>query len=164
MYSHIYNTYMRSDIFDACVTAIGAINGGVSTYDTSYTYQTTVAQTSRGAKFFGEVNDFPYACIWVDSESRFHTGADQRYPIMYFTVRALFEQENAVDQAENFLEDLDHVCKNFRKWLGVNANGVDTSGTEILEVRILNIATDSGVLEPRSVAECVFEVIYLNSP
>lgn len=160
---------MRSDIFDACVTAIGAINGGVSTYDTSYTYQTTIAQTSRGAKFFGEVNDFPYACIWVDSESRFHTGADQRYLIMYFTVRAMFEgivDSNipAVDQAENFLEDLDHVCKHFRRWLGVNANGVDTSGTEILEVRILNIATDSGVLEPRSVAECVFEVIYLNSP
>ena len=159
---------MRSDIFDACVAAIGSINGGVSSWPngdgSTYTYQTTVAQTSRGAKFFGEVNDFPYACIWVDSESRFHTGADQRYPIMYFTVRALFEQENAVDQAENFLEDLDHVCKHFRRWLGVNANGVDTSGTEILEVRILNIATDSGVLEPRSVAECVFEVIYLNTP
>ena len=171
MYIHIYNTYMRSDIFDACVAAIGSINGGVSTYEgigSPYTYQTTIAQTSRGAKFFGEINDFPYACIWVDSESRFHTGADQRYLIMYFTVRALFEGSPtglpAVDEAENFLEDLDHVCKNFRKWLGVNANGVDTSGTEILEVRILNIATDSGVLEPRSVAECVFEVIYLNTP
>ena len=151
---------MRSDIFDACITALQNINGSTSSYDSTYTYQTSLAQVSRGAKFFGEINDFPFACLWVDSESRFHIGADERYPIMYFTVRALFDGDPsnagipAVDIAENFLEDLDHVLKNYKRWCPA----------EVIEVRALNLATDSGMLEPRSVAECVFEVVYLNTP
>ncbi len=157
---------MRSDIFDACITALQNINGSTSSYDSTYTYQTSLAQVSRGAKFFGEINDFPFACLCVDSESSFHIGADERYPIMYFTVRALFDGDPsnagipAVDIAENFLEDLDHVLKNYRKW-ALSSNGVDTG---VIEVRALNLATDSGMLEPRSVAECVFEVVYLNTP
>jgi hypothetical protein len=108
-------------------------------------------------KFWDEVDTFPAIHINAGSESREYQGGGYKDRFLSITVRCYVKETEAQEALDKLLEDVETV---------IESNGrlayTDRQGNQqfTLDIIVLSIDTDEGVLEPFGVAEMQLSVHY----
>ena len=108
-------------------------------------------------KFWDEVDQFPAIHLNAGSETREYLGAGQRHRFLSVTVRCYVRSEDAVDDLDRLLEDVETVIETNSSLAYKDRRGVEHKTHQIT---IVSIDTDEGVLEPLGVGEILIEVRY----
>jgi len=139
----------RTSIVKALVTKLKLING-------TGTYKTNLFNNAYPyLKFWDEVNDFPAVYITPGSEMREYLPGDFTWAYLNLTLKVYCKTEDAQQQLENLLEDIENVVDKNRVLIYDVANNYET--TEIL---INSIVTDEGLLAPYAIGEITLQVRY----
>lgn len=141
----------RRDIGNLIVTNLKKINGQISTFDPTYTYNKNFFNNVfRGLKFFNEINDFPSMFIQLGEESRIYHTAGLTIADLEIAIRIWEQEDNASESLENIIQDVEHVIYSMP----------NDPNLEILDIIIDNITTDQGLLDPYGFAEIFLNVTY----
>lgn len=139
----------RTSIIKALVDKFNLING-----ETPYTSNLSNNAYAK-LKFWDEVEDFPAVYCTPGSEQREYLPGDFTWGYLGVSVKVYCRGEDAQDQLEVLLEDLERV---------VDSNRVivyDTSKSyETTEIIVQSITTDEGLLAPYAVGEINLQVRY----
>lgn len=139
----------RTSIVKALVTKLKLING-------SGTYKTNLFNNAYPyLKFWDEVNDFPAVYITAGSEMREYLPGDFTWAYLNLTLKIYCKTEDAQQQLENLLEDIENVIDKNRVLIYDTA--LNYSTTEIL---VNSIVTDEGLLAPYAIGEMTLQVRY----
>lgn len=106
-------------------------------------------------KFWDEINSFPSVYMSPGSETREYHPADFAWGFLGISVKAYVKGEDAQEQLEYLLADLERCIDQNRTLIYDSETGYET--TEIL---IQSITTDEGLLAPYGVGEINLEVRY----
>lgn len=106
-------------------------------------------------KFWDEVNDFPAVYGTPGSESREYHPGGFTWAYLGISLKVYCKGEDAQQQLEYLLEDIEHVVNNNRVLVYDAENNYET--TEIL---VASITTDEGLLAPYAVGEINLQVRY----
>jgi hypothetical protein len=139
----------RTSIVKALTEKLKGING-------SAPYKSNLFDNAYAKlKFWDECVDFPTLFITPGSETREYLPGDFRWGFLGVCIKVYVKGEDAQEQLENLLEDIE-VC--------VDANRVlvyDTDNNyETTEILITSITTDEGLLAPYGVGEINLHVRY----
>jgi hypothetical protein len=139
----------RTSIVKALATKLQEINGeqpyNSNIYNNAFPY----------LKFWDEVQDFPSIYLTPGTEMRDYLPSDFTWGFLGVCVKLYCKGENATQDLENLLEDVERVIDNNRVLVYDQDNGYET--TEIL---ITSITTDEGLLAPYAVGEINLQVRY----
>lgn len=119
-------------------------------------YKTNLYENSfPKLKFWDEVNDFPSVYMSTGRETREYHPSDFAWGFLGISVRVYVRGEDAQEQLEQVLEDVERC---------IDANRVlvydITNNYETTEILIQSITTDEGLLAPYGVGEINLEVRY----
>lgn len=106
-------------------------------------------------KFWDETNDFPSIYTVAGSELREYLPGDFTWAYLNITLKIYCKSEDAQQQLENLLEDVEKVIHDNRVLKYDIVNNYET--TEIL---VNSIITDEGLLIPYAVGEMTIQVRY----
>lgn len=139
----------RTSIVKALATKLQEINGeqpyNSNIYNNAFSY----------LKFWDEVQDFPSIYLTPGTEMRDYLPSDFTWGFLGVCVKLYCKGENATQDLENLLEDVERVIDNNRVLVYDQESGYET--TEIL---ITSITTDEGLLAPYAVGEINLQVRY----
>lgn len=108
-------------------------------------------------KFWDEIEEFPAVHLNAGSESREYQGGGYKDRFMSITLRCYVNSEDAVEDLDKLLEDVEVVLEDNSRLQYIDRKGV-TQYTH--QITIISIDTDEGVLEPYGVGEMTIEVRY----
>jgi hypothetical protein len=139
----------RTSIIKALTEKFKTINGQAP-------YKTNLFQNAYAKlKFWDEVEDFPAVYLTPGSEQREYLPGDFAWGHLGVSVKVYCRGEDAQEQLEALLEDLERC---------VDANRVLVydvpKGYETTEILIQSITTDEGLLTPYAVGEINLQVRY----
>lgn len=137
----------RSKITDALVTKLKLING-----KTPYTTN-IFGNVYKGIAFWDSINDYPSIYLSIGMETREYHPGDFKWGFLNITARVFVKETDPQARLEKVLEDIETV-------LDANNNVEYDTGKEIVEIRILSIQTDEGILSPYGAGEILFQVRY----
>ena len=110
---------------------------------------------TRQMVFLNEVNDFPFVCMLVEPETRFHYGAGRKLATLALSLRGyVFDGDSGenIDLAEDLGMDIDSlVIDTFaeaHRDLGVEFAGVES------------FRTDEGLMSPYGIADLTITITY----
>lgn len=106
-------------------------------------------------KFWDEVNDFPSVYMSPGSEQREYLPGDFTWAYLGVSLKVYCKGEDAQEQLELLLEDIETVVHNNRVLTYDTTNNYET--TEIL---VVSITTDEGLLAPYAIGEINLQVRY----
>lgn len=106
-------------------------------------------------KFWDEVQDFPSVYATPGGEQREYLPAQFTWGFLGIAIKVYCKGEEAQEQLETLLEDLEHCIDSNRVLVYDAVNNYET--TEIL---IQSITTDEGLLAPYAVGEINLQVRY----
>lgn len=106
-------------------------------------------------KFWDECNDFPAVYMSPGSEQREYLPGGFTWAYLGISVKLYCKGENATEQLEQLLEDVESVVDANRVLVYDTVNNYET--TEIL---VSSITTDEGLLAPYAVGEINLQVRY----
>ena len=146
-------TSRRTEIIDFLVTELKKIDGGTSTFNSNYTYNTNLFNNvKRKLKFLDEVNDFPSLYIAAGTEIRDFKSENLTTATLDATIRAyVFSEDNSQSDIDNLVQDIEHVIYNIG----------DNSDKGIQEFNIANISADEGLLAPYGLGEVEITIQYI---
>ena len=145
------HTTRRRAIVEALSGALEQING-------SAPFRTSVAKVERRLKFWDEVDEFPCIHIGAGGETREYDGGGFRFRFLTVTVRCYVSDDDDVILAlEELLEDVETVLEDNDPLQYTESTGASQS---TVQMNILTVDTDEGVLEPLGVGEIVCEIRY----
>ena len=145
------HTTRRRAIVEALSGALEQING-------SAPFRTSVAKVERRLKFWDEVDEFPCIHIGAWGETREYDGGGFRFRFLTVTVRCYVSDDDDVILAlEELLEDVETVLEDNDPLQYTDSTGASQS---TVQMNILTVDTDEGVLEPLGVGEIVCEIRY----
>ena len=145
------HTTRRRAIVEALAQAMEGING-------SPPFRTSVAKVERRLKFWDEVDEFPCIHIGAGGETREYDGGGFRFRFLTITVRAYVSDDDDVVLAlEELLEDVETVLEDNDPLEYTDSTGASQS---TVQMNILSVDTDEGVLEPLGVGEITCEIRY----
>lgn len=134
----------RREITELVVSELKKIDGNVSTFNPSYTYNYNVFNNVfRRMKFLDEINDFPTITVIAGTENRIYNTDGLTIGELDLLVRAYIRAENPISYAENLAEDIEHIVYN----LG------DRSNIGVLDITIDSISNDEGLVAPFGILE-----------
>ena len=135
-------TTRRSAIVDALVVELKKIN------QTGAFLTDVYDNVHPRLKFWDEVDTFPAIHLNAGSESREYQGGGYKDRFLTVTVRCYVKETDAVEALDKLLEDVETV--------------VDRQGNQqfTLDILVISIDTDEGVLEPFGVGEMQLQVHY----
>lgn len=134
----------RKEITELLVSELKKINGSVSTFDASYTYNLDISNNCfRRMKFLDEINDFPTVCVNAGTEARIYDTSGLTTGELNITIRSYVRAENPITTAESLADDIEHVVYN----LG------DRSDIGMLDMTIEGVSTDEGLVAPFGILE-----------
>lgn len=139
----------RSSIVSALAEKFKEING-TEPYKTNL-YENSFAKL----KFWDEVNDFPSVYMSTGTETREYLPAQFAWGFLGISIKVYVRGEDASQQLEQLLEDLE-TCIDANRVLVYDAE----NGYETTEILIQSITTDEGLLAPYGVGEINVEVRY----
>tara|TARA_Y100000034_G_scaffold72285_1_gene87161 strand:+ start:250 stop:702 length:453 start_codon:yes stop_codon:yes gene_type:complete len=141
----------RRSISNELITQLKKIDGGVSTFDATYTYTMNLnTNVYRGIKFYDEVNDFPSMYMQASEDIRgYETGTLTEAEIV-FALRYYVDSDVPKEDIDNLAQDIEHVLYNFSP---------DPS-LDIMDITIDTISNDEGLLAPLGLGEIFFTVLY----
>lgn len=139
----------RTSIIKALTEKLKLINGQAP-------YQINLFQNAYAKlKFWDEVDDFPSVYCTPGSEQREYLPGDFAWGHLGVCVKVYCRGEDAQEQLEQLLEDLERCIDSNRVLVYDVAKAYET--TEIL---IQSITTDEGLLAPYAVGEINLQVRY----
>jgi hypothetical protein len=145
----------KREMIEALLKELRLIDGGTSVLDYRYTFELDCHENVYSQyKFLEEVNDFPTICFSVVEETVAHIGGDVRYKTALISLRGyvhqdIGEQEDSNWWAEALLDDIEHVLKYVRE-----------RNRCFVDVRILELSTDEGIMTPYGVADMILSITY----
>ena len=143
-------TSRRRDIANFLVGELKKIDGGVSTFDSSYTYQVNLFDNVfRRLKFLDEINDFPSVFLQAGTENRVYDSKGLTTSTLDIMIRVYVHTENAVEELESTMQDIEFVIYN-----------MDTEKYGIMDVQVASMGTDEGLLDPYGIGEVAVTVQY----
>ena len=135
---------------------LSAITEKLKLIDGNDPYNTNLFNNSYPKlKFWDEVNDFPAIYGSTGTETREYHPAGFIWAYVGISLKVYTRGENAQDQLEGLLEDIETVINNNRTLVYDDINNYET--TEIL---VVSITTDEGLLVPYAVGEINLQVRY----
>ena len=145
-------TSRRIAIIDALVEKLEEIDG-------SGNYRTDLnGNVSRRLKFWDEVDEFPTIHIGAGGETRESDGGGFRFRFLSLTIRCYVSDDDDVILAlEELLEDVETVLEDNDPLEYTDSTGASQS---TVQMNILSVDTDEGVLEPLGVGEITCEIRY----
>ena len=146
-------TSRRTEIIDFLVTELKKIDGGTSTFNSNYTYNTNLFNNvERKLKFLDEINDFPSLYIAGGTEIREFNSENLTTATLDATIRAyVFSEDNSQSDIDNLVQDIEHVIYNIG----------DNSSKGIQQFNIANISADEGLLTPYGLSEIETTIQYI---
>lgn len=108
-------------------------------------------------KFWDEIEEFPAVHLNAGSETREYQGGGYKDRFMSVTLRCYVNSEDAVEDLDKLLEDVEVVLEDNSRLQYIDRKGV-TQYTH--QITVISIDTDEGVLEPYGVGEMTIEVRY----
>jgi len=139
----------RTSIVKALTEKLKEING-------SSPYRTNLFNNAYARlEFWDSVEDFPSVYLTAGNEIREYLPADFTWGYLGVSVKVYCRGEDAQEQLEALLEDIERCVDNNRVLVYDAANNYET--TEIL---IQSITTDEGLLMPFAVGEINLQVRY----
>lgn len=108
-------------------------------------------------KFWDEIEEFPAVHLNAGSETREYQGGGYKDRFMNVTLRCYVNSEDAVEDLDKLLEDVEVVLEDNSRLQYLDKKGV-TQYTH--QITVISIDTDEGVLEPYGVGEMTIEVRY----
>jgi len=137
----------RTKIVKAVVDLINTNLNGV-TY-TSNIY----GKAKNKLKFWDEINQYPYMGIIGGTEFREYLPAGFKWGFLNIRIYIYVKNDSAAEQIEQFLEDIENL---------IDANNSLTYDTnkETVQMTILSIDTDEGLLHPIGVGEMQIQIRY----
>ena len=134
----------RKEITELLVSELKKINGSVSTFTASYTYNLDISNNcSRRMKFLDEINDFPAVCVNAGTEATIFDTSGLTSGELNITIRSYVRAENPITTAESLADDIEHIVYN----LG------DRSDIGMLDMTIEGVSTDEGLVAPFGILE-----------
>ena len=141
----------RQSIVNALAEKLKTING-------TWKYLTNLnGNVSPRLKFWDEVEDFPAVHLNAGSETREYQGGGIKDRFLSVTVRCYVNEENAVDALDALLEDVEATLEDNSRLSYTDRTG---SSRTTIQITIVSIDTDEGVLEPLGVGEILIEIRY----
>ena len=154
----------KHELIEILVKELRFIDGGRSSLDTKYGmsefghdgYQFTHnvhENVYPRFMFLEELNDFPTICLHALEETRAHIGAGVKYGNVLINLRGYVYDEDDDDinaSAEALIDDIDHVIAH-----------IPSRHPCFVELRIIDISTDEGVMAPAGVCEINILATYL---
>ena len=145
------HTTRRRAIVEALAQELEQING-------TPPFRTSVQQVERRLKFWDEVSEFPTIHVGAGAETREYDGGGFRFRFLRLTVRCYVSDDNDVIEAlEELLEDVETVLEDKDPLTYYDSTGASQS---TVQMNILSVDTDEGVLEPLGVGEITCEIRY----
>ncbi len=145
------HTTRRRSIVEALATALEGINGNAP-------FRTSVAKVERRLTFWDEVQEFPTIHIGAGAETREYDGGGFRFRFLSLTIRCYVSDDDDVILAlEELLEDVETVLEDNDPLEYTDSTGASQS---TVQMNILTVDTDEGVLEPLGVGEITCEIRY----
>ena len=108
-------------------------------------------------KFWDEIEEFPAVHLNAGSETREYQSGGYKDRFMSVTLRCYVNSEDAVEDLDKLLEDVEVVLEDNSRLQYIDRKGV-TQYTH--QITVISIDTDEGVLEPYGVGEMTIEVRY----
>ena len=143
-------TSRRRDIANFLVGELKKIDGGVSTFDSSYTYQVNLFDNVfRRLKFLDEINDFPSVYLQAGTENRIYDSKGLTTSTLDIMLRVYVHKETAVEELESTMQDIEFVIYN-----------MDTEKYGMMDVQVATMSTDEGLLDPYGIGEVGVTVQY----
>ena len=143
-------TSRRRDIANFLVGELKKIDGGVSTFDSSYTYQVNLFDNVfRRLKFLDEINDFPSVYLQAGTENRIYDTKGLTTSTLDIMLRVYVHKETAVEELESTMQDIEFVIYN-----------MDTEKYGMMDVQVSTMGTDEGLLDPYGIGEVGVTVQY----
>ena len=144
------NTTRRGAIMNALATEFKNIDGSGS-------YKTRLdGNVETRMKFWDEIEQYPAVHMAAGSETRQYYGGGQKWRFLTITIRAYVNAEDPIEELEELLEDLETVIDSSNnltyKQLGTDAG--------IIQLTVISIDTDEGVLAPLGIGEMIIEARY----
>jgi len=143
-------TSRRRDIANFLVGELKKIDGGVSTFDSSYTYQVNLFDNVfRRLKFLDEINDFPSVYLQAGAENRIYDTKGLTTSTLDIMLRVYVHTETSVEELESTMQDIEFVIYN-----------MDTEKYGMMDVQVSTMSTDEGLLDPYGIGEVGVTVQY----
>ncbi len=134
----------RKEITELLVSELKKIDGSISTFNASYTYNLDISNNCfRRMKFLDEINDFPTVCVNAGTETRLYNSTGLTIGELAIQIRAYIRAEDPITTAENLADDIEHVVYN----LG------DRSDIGMQDMTIESVSTDEGLVAPFGILE-----------
>lgn len=138
----------RTSITKALATELGQIS-------VANGFNSDVTQAKPYLKFWDEIVDFPSIFLSIGSESREYHPGGFKWGFLGISIKLYVKGEYASTKLELLLKDAEQVIDASRSLT------YDTApGSQITEIRISNIVTDEGLLEPYGIGEINIIVQY----
>ena len=138
----------RTQIIDEIVRLFKVNLNGTSPYITNIFDNAKNRQV-----FWDEVTDFPTICVYPGAEIREYLPGDFKWAFLTVNIRIYVKDEDAKERLEEIFDDIEDVIDN-------NNNLVVSGNNLSVEIRLLSITDDEGLLNPLGVGEITLEVRY----
>ena len=113
----------------------------------------TLATTSSILKTIDEINDWPAITFTPGSESRTHFGGNIRWATTLIQLRGYTYDDgtDAMTAAESLARSIEDTIDAFR---------TAHPSLNVVQMRVLSIRTDEGIMEPYGIADLSIELTY----
>lgn len=126
------------------IDSLKIINGGVSPYDSSYTFNTNLHENVYiGQLYIDEINDFPSIYISSGEEFRTYNTSNLIEAEVLTTIRCYSYSGDTFEANNNIIKDVEHVIYNMKIPVEFQAQ----------DVTIRSVLIDTGLLAPYGMAE-----------
>jgi len=103
--------------------------------------------------FWDEVTDYPSVCVYPGTETREYLPGDFKWAFLVINIRVYVNDEDAKDRLEELFEDIEYIID--------SNNDLTVGGNNLsVDIRILSLSDDEGLLNPIGVGEITLEVRY----
>ena len=141
----------RKEITDFVIANLKKINGGLSSFNSNYTYDTNLfSNVFRGLKFIDEINDYPAVYMQAGEEERFYETEGFTTASLDILMYLYVKEEDSQHRIEDLMQDIEHVVYNLP----------DNSTLGVADIVIDSMLSDEGLMAPFGIGELKISVFY----
>jgi len=137
----------RADIKSALVAELKLIDGTAP-------YTSNLYENVKGKLiYWNEVPDYPFVCVTVNNEAREYLPGDFKWGILNIPIWVYLKTDDSEKALEDIFTDIELLVDN-------NQELQYSTGSYTEDIRILNLSSDEGLMEPLRIGEILLQVRY----
>ena len=137
----------RGDIKSALVTKLKEINGASPYVSNLY------GNVKDKLIYWDEVPDYPFVCLTVSNEAREYLPGNFKWGILSVPIWVYLKTDNSEKKLEDIFSDIELMVDN-------NQELEYSTGMFTEDIRVLNLSSDEGLMEPLRIGEILLQVRY----